>query len=123
MNERIILFDGICNVCNRSVDFVLAKDQQKHFRFVAVQSEKGQQIMKDHALQPDTDSVVFINNKKVFTESDAAVEITKLLPAPWKWLAVLGYIPRAIRNRVYRWIAHHRYALFGKRTTCRSIKN
>jgi len=122
MSEQIILFDGMCNLCNRSVDFVLAKDQQNHFSFVALQSEKGQQIIQSYALSSDIKSIILINNHHIFVESDAALEIARLLPAPWKWMTIFSNIPAPIRNRIYRWIAQHRYSLFGKRTSCRNIK-
>ena len=120
-NKSIILFDGICNLCNMSVDFVLKRDKEKKFRYVSLQSEEGKSLVKWYKIPPETDSVILIENKTVFLESDAAIEIGKKLPAPWKWAGVFRIMPKKIRNGIYRWIARNRYRWFGKRKTCRVI--
>ena len=120
-NKSIILFDGICNLCNMSVDFVLKRDKEKKFRYVSLQSEEGKSLVKWYKIPPETDSVILIENKAVFLESDAAIEIGKKLPAPWKWAGVFRIMPKKIRNGIYRWIARNRYRWFGKRKTCRVI--
>jgi predicted DCC family thiol-disulfide oxidoreductase YuxK len=113
--EAIILFDGICNLCNNSVSFILKRDKKQQFRFVALQSEEGKEFIEKHAIPKETDSIIFIQNNKVFIESTAAIEISKRLPFPWKWAVVFGIIPKKWRDLIYRWIAKNRYRWFGKK--------
>ncbi len=117
----MILFDGICNLCNASINFILKRDKNKLFRYVSLQSEEGKQLVELHQIPKETDSVILIHNKKVFVESSAAIEIARMLPVPWRWAAVLKIIPQKIRDGIYRWIARNRYRWFGKRTSCRVI--
>lgn len=115
----MVLFDGVCNLCNGTVDFILKSDRKKQFRFAALQSEAGEAIIKKFSIPDEIDSVVFIHKGKVFYESDAALEITRLLPAPWKWAVVFKIVPLSWRNAVYKWIARNRYRWFGKKESCR----
>ncbi len=117
--KHIILFDGICNLCNGAVNFILKRDKKKQFRFVALQSEKGIGLISKFEIAPETDSIILIVNNHVYTESDAAIEIAKLLPALWNWLSVFKIIPKKVRDGIYKWIAKNRYRWFGKRKTCR----
>lgn len=122
-NRHIILFDGVCNLCNRSIDFILRRDKKEQFRFVALQSDEGKKLVRQFNIPAETDSVLLIKNDLVFTESDAALEISKMLPFPWKWANVFRVLPLKFRNSIYHWIARNRYRWFGKRTSCRVIKN
>jgi predicted DCC family thiol-disulfide oxidoreductase YuxK len=115
----LVLFDGVCNLCNGTVDFILKRDRKKQFRFVALQSEAGEKIREKYRFPEEIDSVILIHKEKVFYESDAALEIARLLPAPWKWAAILKIVPVRWRNAVYRWIARNRYRWLGKRKECR----
>ncbi|SHF86802.1 Predicted thiol-disulfide oxidoreductase YuxK, DCC family [Mariniphaga anaerophila] len=119
IQNPLVLFDGVCNLCNGTVNFILKRDKQKQFRFVALQSEAGMKIKQKLKIPNDVDSVVLIYNGKVFYESDAALKIVRLLPAPWKWLAAFQIIPQNLRNTVYRRIARNRYHWFGKKNVCR----
>ncbi|RIJ48209.1 DUF393 domain-containing protein [Maribellus luteus] len=121
--KNIILFDGVCNLCNYSVDFVLKRDRQKQFYYVSLQSEEGKKLVEHYRISLDTDSVILIRNTKVFTESEAAIEIARMLPVPWKWLSILRFLPRGWRDGLYRWVARNRYRWFGKRENCRIIQN
>ena len=123
MNNKdyIILFDGICNLCNFGVDFVIKRDKEKLFRFVSLQSNEGKKLVTNYKIAKKTDSVILIRNNDAFVESDAAIEIGKMLPAPWKWASAFRFIPRKIRDMIYRWVARNRYRWFGKRKTCRVI--
>ena len=118
-NNPLVLFDGVCNLCNGTVDFILKRDRKNQFRFAALQSETGEAIRKKFSISDEIDSVVLIHKEKVFYESDAALEIARLLPAPWKWAVVFKIVPLSWRNVVYRWIARNRYRWFGKKETCR----
>lgn len=120
MNKNpYVLFDGVCNLCNGTVDFILKRDPKKQFMFAALQSETGQIIRKKFSIPDEIDSVVLIHEEKVFFESDAALEIARLLPIPWKWAVILRIVPVGWRNAVYRWIARNRYRWFGKKQECR----
>lgn len=119
--KPIVLFDGMCNLCNGAVDFILKRDRKKQFQYVALQSEEGKKLVDKYHIPSEIDSVILLKDKQVFTESDAAIEIGKMLPVPWKWAGIFRIIPLKIRNSVYRWIARHRYRWFGKRTSCRVV--
>ncbi len=117
----IILFDGICNLCNSAVNFILKRDKKKQFQLVSLQSEQGVELMHQYQIPKETDSIVFIAEKQIFIESDAALKIARLLPVPWNWLIVFKVIPKKIRDKIYQWIARNRYRWFGKRDVCRMI--
>lgn len=118
-NNPLVLFDGVCNLCNGTVDFMLKRDPKKQFRFVPLQTEQGEITRKKFSIQDEVDSVILIHKEEVFYESDAVLEIARLLPAPWKWAVVFKIVPVNWRNAVYRWIARNRYRWFGKRKECR----
>ena len=118
-DEHILLFDGVCNLCNAAVQWVLLRDKSDKFRFASLQSEKGQELMQPFGLNTDQiDSVILISGEKVFIESDAALHIARLLGFPWNLAVVFFIVPRFIRNSVYRWIARNRYRWYGKRDEC-----
>lgn len=117
-----IIFDGICKLCNASVNFILKRDKKQQFRFVPQQSEEGKILLAKFGLPAESKSVIFIRNNSVFTESDALIAICKYLPVPWKWLSSLKIIPKNGRNMVYRWVAKNRYRWFGKRSMVCQIK-
>lgn len=122
MNNPIILFDGVCNLCNAAVGFILKRDKHKQFRFVSLQSETGLYIIKKFKIAPETDSVILIQNRLVYIESDAAIKIAQQLTPFWKLLVVFKVIPKKIRNKLYRWVAKNRYKWFGKKQSCRVPK-
>jgi predicted DCC family thiol-disulfide oxidoreductase YuxK len=115
----IILFDGVCNLCNHAVQWILGKDTKEIFRFAALQSHIGQDFLKKHGLDPlKLNSVVLITKKKAYTHSDAALEIASLLGGFWQILSIFKIIPRFIRDAVYNFIAKNRYRWFGKQESC-----
>jgi predicted DCC family thiol-disulfide oxidoreductase YuxK len=113
--ERIVLFDGVCNLCNGAVRFILARDPGARFRFASLQSDVARRLLKG-ALPAET--MVLIEAGKVHTKSDAALRIARELRAPWPLLYAFAAIPRGFRDMLYDWIARHRYAWFGKRDAC-----
>ncbi len=117
VEKSIILFDGVCNLCNGLVRFILKRDKKKQFNFVALQSEKGKEFIESYKVPQETDSVILIDKNKVYMESDAAIKISKLLPAPWSWCVVFKIIPKNWRDKMYCWLAKNRYRWFGKRET------
>ena len=119
LKQSILLFDGFCNLCNGTVDFLIKKDRKKQFGFVPLQSEAGKLIIQNFEIPSNTDSVILIKLNRLYLESDAAIEIAGMLPFPWKMFVILRIIPKIIRDSFYRWIAGNRYYWFGKRNTCR----
>ncbi len=117
--KPIILFDGFCNLCNGTIDFLLKHDKKKQFSFVPLQSDKGQQHIQKFNIPNDVDSVILIKSNYVYFESEAVVEIAGLLNFPWRSVRFLKYFPKKIRDRFYHWIAKNRYHWFGKRDSCR----
>ncbi|SER87270.1 Predicted thiol-disulfide oxidoreductase YuxK, DCC family [Gracilibacillus ureilyticus] len=116
--KRIILFDGVCNLCNSSVQFVVKHDPKMFFQFTSLQSEKGQQLLREYQIPSTVESVVLIEGSKYYTESTAALKIAKKLNNLYPLLFGLIIIPRPVRNKIYRYIARNRYRWFGKRTSC-----
>lgn len=121
--KSIILFDGICNLCNGAVDFVVKRDTKKQFRYVSIQSTEGENLITRFKIPSEVNSVILLKENRVFIESEAALEIGKMLPVPWKWAGIFKIVPLKIRNGIYRWIARNRYHWFGKRDQCRIIQN
>ncbi|HJQ84515.1 MAG TPA: thiol-disulfide oxidoreductase DCC family protein [Candidatus Binatia bacterium] len=116
----IMLFDGVCNLCNRVVRFVIAHDPPPaRFRFAALQSETGQALLRRHGLPTDDfDSFVLLEGDRVSVRSSAALHVVARLGFPWSLLAVLLVLPAAVRDPLYRWIAGNRYRWFGRRDAC-----
>lgn len=114
-----ILFDGFCNLCNGTVDFLLKHDTKKHFNCISLQSDEGIFLIRKYKIKSDSDSVVLIKSNQIYFESDAAVEIAAMLSFPWKLVSLIKFVPTKIRNKIYRWIAKNRYRWFGKRESCR----
>lgn len=117
MSAPVLLFDGVCNLCNGVVQFVLAHDPQAAVHFASQQSAYGQRAMLERGLS-GIEGVVLIEGERVYTHSDAALRLLSYLPAPLSWVSVLRVIPKGLREVVYRFVARNRYRLFGKREAC-----
>jgi predicted DCC family thiol-disulfide oxidoreductase YuxK len=119
LKNPVIFFDGVCNLCTGSVQFVIKHDPQHYFRFASLQSELGQQFLQQNGLSADTfDSFIVWEEGKYYTESTAALRVAKKLNGAWPGLYVFILLPAFIRNSVYRLIARNRYRWFGKKETC-----
>ncbi|MDT8368902.1 MAG: thiol-disulfide oxidoreductase DCC family protein [Longimicrobiales bacterium] len=119
---RLILFDGVCNLCNGAVQWVIERDPQGHFHFASLQSEAarralGARIDAD-AIERLPDSIVLVDAAGVHTESTAAIRIARGLGRPWSFLGIARFVPTPIRDFVYRFIARNRYRWFGRREAC-----
>jgi predicted DCC family thiol-disulfide oxidoreductase YuxK len=115
----ILLFDGVCNLCNAAVVTVLRHDKAGVFRFAALQSATGQKLLGAHGLSvQNLDSVVMIDGQKVYLRSDVPLEVARRLHGFWPLLTVFGLIPRSVRDAVYSFIARNRYRWWGHRETC-----
>lgn len=117
--DPILLFDGVCNLCNHSVQWVLLRDRNAVFTFASQQSDIGQALLLQHGIgNQQLETVVLIHRGRAYTRSDAALQVLQLLGPPWSVAAVLRWIPRLLRNAVYNWIARNRYRWFGRRESC-----
>ncbi|MEE1963483.1 thiol-disulfide oxidoreductase DCC family protein [Allomuricauda taeanensis] len=119
-NNKIILFDGVCNLCNNSVLFVIKRDKKDLFRYASLQSEIGQQLVRERGIDTSqVDSIILIERGVAyFTKSDAALEIAQDLGGLWKLSSVFSWIPKSIRDVVYDFVARNRYKWFGKKESC-----
>lgn len=118
--QKIVLFDGLCNLCNASVVFILQRERRPEFKFASIQSQTGQKLLSECGLPADyAEAVLLIQDGKISCGSTAALNIGRMLKFPWSFLAALGYIfPKVLRDWVYQQIAKHRYQWFGKRDVC-----
>lgn len=115
-NEHpVILFDGVCNLCTGSVQFVIARDSRKRFRFASLQSPVAEKLLGE---RDQLESMVLVVGDKVYRKSTAALKIARCLDGLWPLLSVFLVIPRFLRDAVYDWIGRRRYRMFGKRDVC-----
>ena len=116
---NVLLFDGVCNLCNGAVQFVLKRDKKAVVRFASLQSDKGQALLKQFNLPTqDFDSFVYVRAGKAYTKSTAALYVARDIGGIWQGLYPLIYVPRFIRDAVYSLIARNRYKWFGKKESC-----
>ncbi|MFN2440244.1 MAG: thiol-disulfide oxidoreductase DCC family protein [Chitinophagaceae bacterium] len=114
-----MLFDGVCNLCNRVVQFTIKRDPKGKFKFASLQSEAGQALLKKFGLRTDDfDSFVYIEDDKYFLKSSAGLHVLKELGGFWKLFYGLIIFPRPLRDFIYNIIAKTRYKIFGKRDVC-----
>ena len=115
----VILFDGVCNLCNGFVQFIIKRDQAKKFRFASLQSDFGKAQLIRFGLNPNMlHSVIVIQDDKCLERSDAVLFIARQLGGPWKIFSIAKIIPRALRDLLYNLIAKRRYTIFGKQDNC-----
>lgn len=114
------MFDGVCNLCNASVNFVIDRDSDRYFRYAPLQSDAGQRFLKKHGQSvSDFDSVILDEGDRFFTRSTAALHIARKLDGAWPLLYGFIIIPPFLRNLVYNLIARNRYKWFGRKDECR----
>ena len=119
LTHSIILFDGVCNLCNGAVNFVIKRDSGNVFKFASLQEKQGVLLLKMHAVDTQKlDSIVLIENEKVYVKSSAALRIARKMSNLWPLFFVLLIIPSFIRDGVYDFIAKNRYKWFGKKEQC-----
>ena len=117
--SAIILFDGVCNFCNGSVNFIIERDKAGYFKFAPLQSEIGEKLLQENGIdKAETDSIVLIEDGKVYTHSTAALRIARKLEGNWSWFYKLMIIPRFVRDGFYKLFAKYRYKMFGKQDAC-----
>lgn len=114
----IVLFDGVCNFCNGTVNFIIARDRGGYFRFAPLQSEIGERMRSQYEIDESVDSIVLIEDEIAYTYSDAALRIARSIGGAWAILYVFIIVPKPIRDLFYRLFARNRYRLFGKKDVC-----
>jgi predicted DCC family thiol-disulfide oxidoreductase YuxK len=115
----IVLFDGVCNFCNASVNFVIERDRAGYFKFAPLQSEIGEKLIAKHGINTvDTDSVIVVENERTYTHSSGALRIAKQLDGIWSWAYAFIVVPKPIRDLCYKLFAKQRYRLFGRQDAC-----
>ncbi|MFT6955815.1 MAG: putative DCC family thiol-disulfide oxidoreductase YuxK [Halieaceae bacterium] len=118
-NRHIVIFDGVCNVCNGAVNFIIKRDPEGLFAFTPMQSDLARELMDKHKIKNvDIDTFLLIKNEQCFVFSSAALEIAKDLTGLWYIFNVFRLVPSAIRDFFYTVFARNRYALFGRQDTC-----
>lgn len=120
MNQQsIILFDGVCSLCNSVIQFIIKRDKKNYFSFASLQSVQGQKILSQCNPPPnDVNSFVLVENGKPYTRSTGALKVAKKLNGLWPLLYCFIIIPKFIRDGLYKWIAGHRYKWFGRKNEC-----
>lgn len=116
--RRIILFDGVCNFCDSSVQFIIKRDPEGIYKFAALQSEAGLKLLKEFNIPEILDSIVLIEGQHYYKKSDAAIRIARNFKGLWKHLGLLTILPLPIRDYLYDIIARNRYKWFGKKESC-----
>ena len=117
--HSVILFDGVCNLCNGAVTFIIRKDSKNNFKFAALQSDIGSVLTAEHNIDTTkTDSIILVENNKVYIKSTAALRIARRLKGGYPLLYGFIILPPFFRNWVYDWIAKNRYKWFGKKESC-----
>ena len=118
-NKPVILFDGVCNLCNASVNFVIDRDPAGLFYFSALQSDYAREKLESYQVGQDLNTIILLEDGKIYDRSTAALRIARHLSGLWPLLYVGILIPKFLRNAVYRWVAKNRYRWFGQTEQCR----
>lgn len=113
-----MLFDGVCNLCNASIRFVIGRDPGSRFCFASLQSTLGRRLVAQYDLHDDLSTVILVEDSRAYTRSTAALRIARRLAGFWKALALLRVVPRPLRDRGYDWVARNRYRWFGRQDVC-----
>lgn len=119
INFPVLLFDGVCNLCNGSVQWVLTHDLKRQFRFAALQSDTGQALLHRFGLDPSQlDTAVLVDGDRVFLRSEVPLEVARRIGGPWVFFLIFRVLPRPLRDGMYNWVARNRYRWFGQQESC-----
>lgn len=119
MKKKIVLFDGVCNLCNKAVTYIINHDSEDQFRFAALQSDIGKKLLKEHDINPEEiDSIILIQDGMSFIKASAAIRIAKHLSGATSLLYGFIIFPKFITNSIYDLVAGNRYSWFGKKDNC-----
>ncbi|WKK64718.1 thiol-disulfide oxidoreductase DCC family protein [Lutimonas zeaxanthinifaciens] len=117
--KPVIFFDGICNLCNGSVTFILKNESSPQFLFASLQSDAAKNILLQYNIKNiEPTSILLLSNNKVYDKSEAILEICRGLDRPWNMITVFKYLPVSIRDGIYQFVARNRYRWFGKKDSC-----
>jgi predicted DCC family thiol-disulfide oxidoreductase YuxK len=117
--SAVILFDGICNFCDASVNFIIERDHDRYFKFAPLQSETAEKLLAENGIDKfETDSIILIEDGEAYTYSTAALRIARKLGGIWSWLYIFIVLPEFIRDFFYKLFAKYRYKMFGKKDEC-----
>jgi predicted DCC family thiol-disulfide oxidoreductase YuxK len=119
VGEAIVYFDGVCNLCNRFVDFLVRHDRKGRYRFASLQGETARRRLPHGLTGPAPETIVLESSGELRFRSDAALAILSGLGGAWRAFGALRVVPRPLRDWVYQWIARNRFRWFGRRDTCR----
>ena len=119
-DHAVVLFDGVCNLCNGAVNFIIDRDPDGYFRFAPLQSDVAEQLLAGtDAADAPLDTIVLVEDGAAYVRSTAALRIARRLSGLWPLLSAFLVVPRPLRDAVYDWIAANRYRWFGRREQCR----
>ena len=116
-SKNIVLFDGVCNLCSFSVQFIIERDAKACFHFLSIQSELGEKLVQKYSLE-HVDSLILIQNEQAYIYSDAVLHIAKGLSSWHRHLYFFSFLPRFFRDGLYKLVAQSRYTVFGKKEQC-----
>ncbi|WP_324662873.1 thiol-disulfide oxidoreductase DCC family protein [Haloarcula sediminis] len=118
-DHPVLLFDGVCNLCNGVVQFIIPRDPEGRIRFAPLQSAAGKALLAGHGLPPsDLDSVVLVDDGEVYRKSEAVIRVAKLLGWPYRAATVGRVVPQSVRDGLYDVVAANRYDVFGRKDRC-----
>ena len=119
MDKPIVLFDGVCNLCNSAVQFIIRHDKKNIFMFTSLQSDAGQKLLAQYNFPlGELNSFILIENNKAYTRSSGALKVVKKLKGLWPLLYGFMIVPKFLRDGVYNWVGKNRYKWFGKQDAC-----
>jgi predicted DCC family thiol-disulfide oxidoreductase YuxK len=119
VQKKIVLFDGVCNLCSTSVQFILKRDKKNQFLFGSLQGNYGQEVLKKYNMpQNEFNSFMLLEGEQLFTKSSGALRMLKHIGGAWSLLYAFMIVPKFIRDAIYNLIAHNRYKWFGKKEAC-----
>lgn len=115
---KIIMFDGVCNLCNSTINFIIDKDKNNEFKFTSLQSNYADVFFKDNKLEKDLSTIILVENDKIYDKSTAILKIFQSLKG-YRWMKLFFLFPKFIRDAVYKIISKNRYFIYGKNESCR----
>ncbi|MED5463931.1 MAG: DCC1-like thiol-disulfide oxidoreductase family protein [Myxococcota bacterium] len=118
-HSHVVLFDGVCNLCNGTVNFLIDRDPKQNLKFAPLQSTRGAALLRHHQLDDTLSTIILVEEGVVYQRSTAVLRITRLLSGGWPLLSVLLLVPAVLRDGIYTLIAQRRYRWFGQSERCR----
>jgi predicted DCC family thiol-disulfide oxidoreductase YuxK len=117
-DKPIVFYDGVCNLCNGAVQFILKHEKSSVLQFASLQSEFAKKLIRQNKIPSSVDSIIFYENNNFDVKSRAAFRIAQHLKPPWSFVNIFSFLPKSVTNAGYDLIARYRYRIFGKKETC-----